>query len=350
MPPFKEEVSPALVADWAARLNLDSAWVQATAAPLDAMELKDRVVHLADALRAQLPAPVPAMLEALQAAAFQPPPITGLPAWPTFTVVERHALSHPQPALETLGTLTHLFSAEFAVRPYIQAHPELAMQQLLAWTDSDDEHRRRLASEGCRTRLPWGQRLRALQAEPAPILRILDALKDDPAEYVRRSVANNLNDLSKDHPELVLELAEQWWEPKRERLLKHALRTLIKAGHPQALSLLGAGEVTLAALDFQATEALTEGEHLELALDANLPHDTLLVVDFALHLLRKDGSFGRKVFKWRTWEAQAGPIQLRKRHPIKAVTVRKHYPGTQRVELLVNGRSVATRSFELQLP
>lgn len=351
MAAFKEEINAQLVQSWGTRIGAEPGWVAQTAAPLEAMELKARVEHLAQAIWQVLGPELLSALPKLERAALSEPPLKAFAAWPAYTMVAQQGLAHPAESLQTLGVLTHLFSAEFAVRPFIVQHPKLAMAQMLAWTTHPDEHRRRLASEGCRTRLPWGGNLRALIADPTPILPILEALKDDEAEYVRRSVANNLNDLAKDHPALVMEICERWTQgasKDRLRLIKHALRTLIKAGDPRALAIIGVGEPELTGLRFQASERVQLGEHLALTLQAELPKKQKLVVDFALHLLHKNGERGRKVFKWKTLTAPAGELTLNKRHPLKAVTVRSYYPGVQKVELLVNGRSMGTVEFELK--
>ena len=148
----------------------------------------------------------------------------------------------------------------------------------------------------------------------------------------------------------ILEICERWSQgasKDRFRLIKHALRTRIKAGDPRALAIIGVGEPTLSRLVFQASGQVLLGEHLELSLRAELPKRQKLVVDFALHLKHKNGEHGRKVFKWRTLTAPAGPLVLSKRHPLKVVTVRSYYPGVQKVELLVNGRSMGVLDFEL---
>ena len=350
MAPFKDEINPQVVALWGERIGGSAAWVQETSLPLADLELKARVAHVAQGIWGVLGPELLPALERLKTAALTEPPLTGFAAWPAYTMVANQGLEYPTQSLETLGMLTHLFSAEFAVRPFIDAHPKLAMAQMLAWTTHDDEHHRRLASEGCRTRLPWGGNLRALIADPSPILPILEALRDDSSEYVRRSVSNNLNDLSKDHPAQVMEICERWSQgasKDRSRLIKHALRSLIKAGNPRALAIIGVGEPKLSGLIFQASGQVLLGEHLELNLRAELPKKQKLVVDFALHLKHKNGKHGRKVFKWRTLTAPAGPLELSKRHPLQAVTVRSYYPGVQKVELLVNGRRMGMLAFEL---
>ena len=200
-------------------------------------ELKARMGHLAECLGAFLPKP-PAAYAVLKEAA---PSFDGFEAmfFPEFVAL--FGLEEWGSAMDALAWFTRYSSSEFAIRPFILRYPEKTMARMAAWARHENKHVRRLASEGCRPRLPWAMALPAFKRDPGPILPILESLKDDPEDYVRRSVANNLNDISKDHPELVLDLAEKWSNADRAWLLKHACRTLLKAGHPRALELFGFG-------------------------------------------------------------------------------------------------------------
>ncbi len=136
--------------------------------------------------------------------------------------------------------LTKRFSAEFSIRPFLIRWPERTLARLMKWTRDSDPHVRRLCSEGTRPRLPWAMRIPAFVKDPRPTLPILEALKDDPDLYVRRSVANHLGDIAKDHPELVFDLCEAWTKDasaERRWLIRHALRHPARKGVKRALQL-----------------------------------------------------------------------------------------------------------------
>ena len=171
--------------------------------------------------------------------------LTGMDSFvylPHVYFIAEHGIDHFEAAMRAQYEVTKRFTAEFSIRAYLDRYPQATLERLMAWTRDPNVHVRRLVSEGSRPRLPWAGRLRRFQEDPSPVLELLEELKDDPEEYVRRSVANNLNDISKDHPERTVEVAERWWKgasPNRKRLVRHALRTLVKAGHPGALAVLG---------------------------------------------------------------------------------------------------------------
>ncbi|OWY59966.1 hypothetical protein B7486_71730, partial [cyanobacterium TDX16] len=190
--------------------------------------------------------------------------------WPTTTFIESRSLEDPAEAVDALGRITPYSSAEFALRPLLDAHPDETLTALEAWVADDDQHLRRAASESTRPRLPWGRRLKGFVVDPTPVVeRILDRLHDDPEEYVRRSVANNLNDVAKDHPELAVATARRWLAEGGDgsaRTVRHALRSLVKAGDPEALAALGyAADAPVTVTDLVvATPVVTVGEALEL--------------------------------------------------------------------------------------
>ncbi|MBZ0310407.1 MAG: DNA alkylation repair protein, partial [Anaerolineae bacterium] len=203
-------------------------------------ELKQRMRHLSITLRAFLPDDYRAALEILRRAA---PCLEGFVTMTFPDFVELYGLEDWEVSLPALEQFTQQSSAEYAVRPFILREPERMMQQMKAWAQHKSPHVRRLASEGCRPRLPWAMALPIFKRDPAPILPILELLKNDESEYVRRSVSNNLNDISKDNPQVVIETVRRWQQddsPEMQKLIHHALRTLVKAGHPDALALLGA--------------------------------------------------------------------------------------------------------------
>jgi 3-methyladenine DNA glycosylase AlkC len=366
--PFKEGLGPAAIDRIARNLvrvdpSFDArGFARDAKRGLDALELKQRVDHVIDALARHLPAEVPRALELLcrVAGAWDTgdpnDKLRGFAAWPIIDFVGKHGLEHFDASLEALRELTPLFSAEFAVRPFLVRDPARALKTLRRWTQDPNEHVRRLVSEGTRPRLPWGVRLRVFQDDPSLTIPLLEALRDDPSLYVRRSVANHLNDIAKDHPELVAELAERWSagaSPERAWILRHATRTLVKQGHHAALALHGAdhaAEVDVGKIVLEAKRVPMGGRLLfRVKLRSKSPERVRLVVDYALHLAKADGQRRPKVFKGAKIELEPGEARVfEKVHSFAAVTVRRYYPGQQELELFVNGRSAARASFELE--
>ena len=283
--PFKNLFDPALIAAMGAALaardpGFDHAGFIAMAGDgLDALELKARSAQITRALAAHLPEDF-ATACALLVSALHPGPeapgpdvlarsdAAGLRGWavmPMADFVAARGLGDFDRAMAALAEMTSRFSSEYAVRTFLDADPERGMAWMRRWAQDPNPHLRRLASEGARPRLPWGRRLRGFVAEPAPVLALLEILKDDPSDYVRRSVANNLNDIAKDHPDRAVAVAVRWLRdapPERRRLVRHALRGLVKAGHPGALSALGLdpAPLTLSGLyDPDASGALRSG-------------------------------------------------------------------------------------------
>ncbi len=254
-------------------------------------------------------------------------------------------------SMEALRTFTVFGSAEFAVRPFILADQARALKTLHQWTADPDEKVRRLASEGSRPRLPWGMRLTALVRDPAPTAAILEALKDDDSLFVRRSVANHLNDITKDHPDFVLSRMESWdlGKPHLLWIAKHACRTLIKRGHPRALKLFGFGQKAALNATLQATPPrLALGQRLTLsaAIASSSARPQRLAIDYVIHYIKASGSSAEKVFKWTELDLPAhATLDLIKTQIIRDFTTRKHYPGSHRIDLQINGHRVAETQF-----
>jgi 3-methyladenine DNA glycosylase AlkC len=270
----------------------------------------------------------------------------GFAAWPLIDYVAVYGLAYPEIALQTLKILTPLFTAEFAIRPFLQQHFDLTYSYLQQWARDDNYHVRRLASEGCRPRLPWGQRVPYLMSNHQEIISILECLKDDDSDYVRRSVANNLNDISKDYPETVIDLAQRWLaQPTTHRqwIIKHATRGLVKSGHADALAMLGYSQkLNIKNLDFSLNKThVSMNDTVQLSLLFLLPKAQNLVIDYALHLPRANGKKSIKVFKWKTGLLAAGQHHLTQNYTFKKITTRRYYEGDHDFEVLVNGQSVA---------
>lgn len=276
---------------------------------------------------------------------------------PMADYVALHGQAHVELSLNALKDMTSRFSSEFAIRPFLHHHQDRTLDIIAAWIDDKNEHVRRLVSEGTRPRLPWGMRLKSFVEDPKPVLALLEELKDDPSEYVRRSVANNLNDIAKDHGDHVATIAMAWMSdasPDRKRLVRHALRTLIKSGHPMALKALGYGppKIELETFDI-ITPRVELGAAVEFAvkLRSRSQSDQPLIIDYAVHHKRADGTTSPKVFKWKTVSLLAGEtLAITRRHAIKPITTRRYYSGLHHVEILVNGKGLGREDFHLITP
>lgn len=363
---LKEQLGPAAVAQLADLLETvypgfeRQVFIDKAAYQLQPLELKARVNHVIEALAATLPAGFFETARILEAVADSWPAEPGrnwtsYAAWPLIDYVSVAGLNYPQRAFNVLEKLTPLFTAEFAIRPFLERHFDLTHQQLLRWTGHDNEHVRRLASEGIRPRLPWARQIPALREEPAPIWPILDRLKTDPSLYVRRSVANNLNDISKDHPQTVLAICHQWQQlghRDTDWLIRHGLRTLVKTGHPEVYPLLGFSQqpaISSINLSLDSSE-VTLGQTLALKLELETEKPQRLVVDYRVGFRRADDRLSWKVFKWKDIATQTNTtLTLHKRHAFKSLSSRQYYPGNHRIECLINGEVVARSEFELSL-
>lgn len=316
--------------------------------------LKARMRHLSIQLGAHLKGDFPQQLQVILALAPQFNSLAGM-LFPDF--VEVHGQADPNRSIPALAQLTQHFSSEFAVRPFLQQHPERMLQQHLAWAEHPNEHVRRLASEGIRPRLPWGQDVPWVKKDPAIVLPILEKLRNDPSEYVRRSVANNLNDISKSHPELVLELAQRWVDrvATTDALLKHALRGLLKKGHPQAMQLFGFGGEVAFELSpvLISPNSLAIGQKLSFAFELQHigPHPAKYRLEYLLHYVKMNGSLSPKVFQIAEKNLHPGEKWLiQRQHSFEERTTRKHQPGEHRWQLQVNGKLQDLHPIELLAP
>ena len=256
-------------------------------------------------------------------------------------------------SLEALKYFTRFGSSEFAIRHFLVDDLHDTLRVMQQWTMDADEKVRRLASEGCRPRLPWGQRLQELVRDPNPLAAILEPLKADPALFVRKSVANHLNDIAKDHPDWVIQRLHSWDRsvPETAWIAKHASRTLIKQGNPKALALFGFGKKA----EVKAVLKVTPGKvalggqitlSVEISSLAKAPQP--LIIDYVIHYVKAHGGTSAKVFKWSEVTLPAGGrLRLEKRQTLRDFTTRKHFPGWHWVELQVNGCRVAEAGFDL---
>lgn len=325
----------------------------------DDLELTDRAKHVAAAMAAHLPEDRGHALRAVTASLGpENAELSGMEGFvylPLVYFVADHGLDHFEEAMTAQYELTKRFTAEFSIRAYLEHHTEATLARLREWTDDPSEHPRRLVSEGTRPRLPWAPRLKSFQADPAPVVALLELLKDDESEYVRRSVANNLNDIAKDHPALVVEIAERWWadaDDNRRRLVRHGLRTLIKAGHPGALGVLGYDpDSPLVVRSVAVTpDTVAIGGKVSVVAALHNPTEQSLagLIDLRVHFVKANGETSPKVFKGAEIDVAPGETAtVAKTVSVKQHSTRTHYPGTHNVDLLVNGDIRPGPAFEL---
>lgn len=323
---------------------------------LDSLELMQRSLQIRDALLDTLPADFPAAAAILEAA-LPSGNASGLAGWtllPVSQFIAARGLCDFELSLSLLQRLTPHFTGEFAIRSFIHQDQERALATIHRWVEDGNHHVRRLASEGTRPRLPWAMRLPRLVSDPRPILPILMALLDDPEEYVRRSVANSLNDIAKDHPDLVAEFVAAHIggaTPERLRLLRHASRTLLKQGHPSALANFGFAPPSAVEAHLSlATPIVRFGSDLRfgLAIRSSGGARQQIMIDYAVHHRKANGSSSPKVFKWTTTVLEPGAtVEIERRHPMRPITTRRYYCGAHRVVIHINGEPAADAEFEL---
>lgn len=358
-----EKIATNLKYAWAA-FDADG-FVAAGMDGLDALELKARVLHLIAVMHAHLPADFIETADILMAAgqnwhkADDGDSFSVFAIWPLIDYVGVHGLEQPEKALDALEVLTPHFSAEFAIRPLINEHFEVTYKRLNEWVSHEDEHLRRLVSEGIRPRLPWGLQLKQFIADPVMVVTLLEQLKDDEAEYVRRSVANNLNDISKDHPELVVNICKKWLKgaPKNKRknrdwIARHATRSLVKQGYPPVFGLLGYSEdldIVVENLRLE-NEQIKMGEVLKFNFELNSNKDQKFVLDFAIHFMKSNGKMAAKMFKLKNINMKQGEkIAIEKQQWFKPISTRKYYAGQHRLEIFLNGEKYQEVYFLLEV-
>lgn len=329
-------------------------FLKLTLPELEPLALLQRLRRATEALRETLPTDYPNALTVLHDVA--PRWGEGFTALVLPDFVGLYGREDFDRSLDALKFFTQFGSSEFAIREFLRLDLPRTLRVMTKWSRDDNEHVRRLASEGCRPRLPWSFKLRELVADPSPVAPILENLRADPSLYVRKSVANHLNDITKDHPAWVLERIGGWDLENRHTawIAKRALRTLIKKGDRAALAAIGAGERAQIRMErFAVTpKKLQLGEALTLscALTSTARKPQRLVIDYAIHYVKQSGAASAKVFKWKELTLAPGEtLTLAKRQAIRDFTTRKHHAGEHAVELMVNGERFAESSFALRV-
>ena len=337
-----KEVYPEFKADKFVAAVCDNDWAE--------RELKEKMRHTTLSLHKFLPGNFKKAVDILVAIV---PKVTGFEAIVLPDYIEVYGINEWDISLPALGEATKCGSSEFGIRPFLLKDLEGAMKYMTKWADYDDFKVRRFASEGCRPRLPWASGIPALKKDPSLIIPILEKLKNDPEEFVRKSVANNLNDISKDHPELVLDICERWQGNSKHTdwIIKHACRTLLKQGNKRAMLLFGFANPELMKVDdLQFSNNMpTIGDDITFSFNLNLEikEKQKVRVEYIVHFIKANGKPSPKVFQIKEVAMAPGKHAITKKHTFKNMSTRKHYPGEHKFEVVVNGDVKAEATLSL---
>ena len=329
------------------KATLDETW--------DELELKDRIYRISRMLGEYLPKDYGEAIGILDKVVMNYGTwLTGFGGFfPIFTELYGQDEANWELSMGALARYTPYASSEIAVRPFIMKHEGKMMAQMAAWAEHEDECVRRLASEGCRPALPWAPALNSFKRDPSPILPILSQLKRDPSLHVRKSVANNLNDISKTHPEWVIKLAKEWYGEHEDTdwIIKQGCRTLLKQGNREALAIFGYEDAGAADIsDFAVEkEAISIGENLVFSFSVALPKAAKVRLEYGIDYVKANGKRNRKIF-------QISEVSLKenqkkgytKAHSFADTGTRKHYAGKHSISLIVNGAERGTLDFVLK--
>ena len=270
--------------------------------------------------------------------------------------VSQFGLEKQELSLEALKYFTQFGSSEFAIRVFLKQDFDQVIKTMIRWAEDDNHHVRRLASEGSRPRLPWSFKLQQVIDNPKVTQPILERLNADAELYVRKSVANHLNDFSKDNADYMLGLVKNWDQshPHTAWIIKHGTRTLIKKGNDASLSLFGFEEnpkLRLEAFSLHS-DTIRLGEELVFAFDlvSEKKSTQKLVVDYIMHYRKASGETSPKVFKLKELHLQPGEtVRITKKQRLQDFSTRKHYAGIHAVEIQVNGKVMGRKEFELRI-
>ena len=268
--------------------------------------------------------------------------------------IEQFGLNDFKTSINAMEKITQYTSCEFAVRPFMIEYPNKMLSTMLKWSKHEHAFVRRFASEGCRPRLPWAMALPELKKDPTPILPILENLKNDSSEFVRKSVANNLNDISKDNPEIVIKIAKKWKgiSKNTDWIVKHGCRTLLKNGNKIVMQLFGFGDVkNIKILDFKIhSQKVKIGDLLEFSftLENTSNKNELLRLEYAIYYQKANGSLSKKVFKIseKIYEKKT-KSSIHRKQSFKLITTRKFHLGLHKVALIINGTELKSYNFSL---
>jgi len=321
----------------------------------DDRSLMERERHITLALGKYLPDDYPTAISIIDQVA---PKYTGwmtmlATVFPDFVQVYGTNEQHFDVSIRALKEYTKCCTSEFGVRPFIEKYEEKMLPIMMEWACDENEHVRRLASEGCRPALPWGKALKKYKEDPTPIIPILELLKDDDSKYVQKSVANNINDIAKTHPDLVVDLMKSWYGKSKNTdwIVKHGCRTLLKRGNVEALKLFdyeNASAIEVSELTISDKE-IVMGEGLSFSFSLCATTDTKIRLEYGVDFMKANGKHNRKVFQISETVLKANEKKTyTKKHQFADLTTRKHYPGEHVMTLIVNGAERGSVRFELR--
>lgn len=365
MEPFKNIFNKELIEHISEQIKLNYSsfnrkdFEKAASKNLNKLEMKDRVRQIASTLKEFLPKNFNKssmiLIKTLKTNK-NTQGIEGFATWPLLQFIESYGLDDYKSSFKAMYEMTKRFSAEFAIRPFIEKDPQLAFSYIGQWVEDKDEHIRRLCSEGIRPNLPWGMKVKNINENLERGIKILEKLKDDESLYVRKSVANHLNDISHLDTKLMLKTAKEWSKGKisdeRRWVIRHATRTLLKKGNPDALKLHGYNpKLKFEMSRFKLSQKdIDEGDHLIFSFDFKHSgkQQESLIMDYVIHYLKKDGSYSKKMFRFKdTQLLKDERIKIEKKIHFKKVTTRKHYSGRHYISLLINGVESKKLPFDL---
>lgn len=315
----------------------------------DSLEFKQRVRRISTAMNGTLSQEYEEALKVLHKVA---PKFDGLAGIIFPDYVEQYGLDHWDLSMNALEHFTKFSTSEFAIRTFLLINEQKTLNYVFCWMNSTNEHVRRLASEGCRPRLPWGQSVPSFKENPLPLIPMLENLIQDESLYVRKSVANHLNDISKTHPHIIIDLINKW-QGKNERtdwILRHASRTLLKQADKDVLRLFG----------YETTESLHVhnlmifkqqihiGEDLQFSFDIVSEMKSKVRIEYAIDYVKKNGKRSRKIFKISEVSFEMGQIKkYHRRQSFENMTTRTHCSGLHTLSIIVNGAMKESIDFHL---
>ncbi len=269
--------------------------------------------------------------------------------------VEQYGLDDYETSVKAIEKITQFTSCEFVVHSFIIKYPNEMMKQMLVWSTHEHWGVRRLASEGCRPRLPWAMALPNLKKNPAPIIPILENLKNDPSRFVRLSVANNLNDIAKDNPQMVIDLVKRWQGESKEVdwIIKHGCRTLLKQGNSEMMELFGF-DFSVKNINIEnfsiSTPKVKVGNSVEFSFNLlnNSNEKTKIRLEYGIYYQKANGMLTKKVHKISEKEyAKNSTTRITRKHSFRVVTTRKFHLGLHQVAVIINGNEFEKHNFEL---